>query len=89
MLSESVKVDQFRMVPFAGKLQPRQFIGSEASIAKEFNVGRAVYRDALRTPQALGIVERFSDSLAIQRMLIGLDTEEMLEAQLSLYSGSC
>lgn len=96
----SAIVDQFRLALFSGQLQPGQFIGSEASIAEEFNVSRMVSRDALRTLEALGIVEirtgvrggvsvaagnaeKFSDSLAIQLKLIGLSTEEMLEAQLA------
>ena len=96
----SAIVSQFRAALFAGQLQSGKFIGSEASLAEEFNVSRMVSRDALRTLEALGIVEirtgvrggawvamgnaeRFSDSLAIQLQLIGLSTEEVLEAQLA------
>jgi GntR family transcriptional repressor for pyruvate dehydrogenase complex len=42
---------------FAKKLKPGDFLGTEKDIAARFNASRIVARDALRTLEALGIVE--------------------------------
>jgi GntR family transcriptional repressor for pyruvate dehydrogenase complex len=42
---------------FAGRLKPREFLGTEGDIAARFEVSRIVARDALRTLEALGVVE--------------------------------
>ncbi len=50
-------VSQVRDALFAKKLQPGDFIGTEKDLAARFGVSRIVARDALRTLQALGIVD--------------------------------
>jgi GntR family transcriptional repressor for pyruvate dehydrogenase complex len=42
---------------FAGKLKPGNFLGTEKDLASRYGVSRIVARDALRTLEALGIVE--------------------------------
>jgi GntR family transcriptional repressor for pyruvate dehydrogenase complex len=42
---------------FAKKLKPGDFLGTEKELAERFNASRIVARDALRTLEALGIVE--------------------------------
>src|SRR5712691_3646416 len=42
---------------FAKKLRPGDFLGTEKDLAARFNASRIVARDALRTLEALGIVE--------------------------------
>src|SRR5512146_3458539 len=42
---------------FAKKLKPGDFLGTEKDLAARFGVSRIVARDALRTLEALGIVE--------------------------------
>jgi GntR family transcriptional repressor for pyruvate dehydrogenase complex len=50
-------VAQVRDALFAKKLKPGDFLGTEKDLAARFGVSRIVARDALRTLQALGIVE--------------------------------
>lgn len=50
-------VSQVRGALFAGHLKPGELLGSEAAIAQQFNVSRMASRDALRTLEAMGIVE--------------------------------
>ena len=50
-------VAQARDALFAKKLKPGDFLGTEKDLAARFGVSRIVARDALRTLQALGIVE--------------------------------
>ncbi len=42
---------------FAKKLKPGDFLGTEKDLAARFNASRIVARDAMRTLEALGIVE--------------------------------
>src|ERR1043165_10221438 len=42
---------------FAKRLRPGDFLGTEKDLAARFNASRIVARDALRTLEALGIVE--------------------------------
>ena len=42
---------------FSGQIRPGDFLGTEASLAREFGVSRMVSRDALRGLEATGIVE--------------------------------
>lgn len=46
-----------RAALFAKKMKPGEFLGTENDLAERFEVSRIVARDALRTLQALGIVE--------------------------------
>src|SRR6186997_3549623 len=50
-------VAQVRDALFAKKLRPGDFLGTEKDLAARFGVSRIVARDALRTLEALGIVE--------------------------------
>ncbi len=50
-------VSAVRDALFAKQIQPGEFLGTENDLAERFNVSRIVARDALRTLQALGIVE--------------------------------
>lgn len=50
-------VAQVREALFAKKLKPGDFLGTEQDIATRFDASRIVARDALRTLEALGIVE--------------------------------
>src|SRR6267154_1205147 len=50
-------VAQVRDALFAKKLKPGDFLGTEKDLAARFGVSRIVARDALRTLEALGIVE--------------------------------
>ena len=50
-------VAQVREALFAKKLKPGDFLGTEQDIATRFKASRIVARDALRTLEALGIVE--------------------------------
>jgi GntR family transcriptional regulator, transcriptional repressor for pyruvate dehydrogenase complex len=50
-------VAQVRDALFAKKLKPGDFLGTEKDLAARFSVSRIVARDALRTLQALGIVD--------------------------------
>lgn len=42
---------------FAGQIRPGDFLGTEASLAREFGVSRMVSRDALRSLEAMGLVD--------------------------------
>jgi GntR family transcriptional repressor for pyruvate dehydrogenase complex len=55
-LSSQIVAD-VRDALFAKKLKPGEFLGTENDLAAPFGVSRIVARDALRTLQALGIVE--------------------------------
>ncbi len=50
-------IAQVRGALFSSQLKPGEFLGSESTIAEQFNVSRMVSRDALRTLEAMGIVE--------------------------------
>jgi GntR family transcriptional repressor for pyruvate dehydrogenase complex len=50
-------VSDTRDALFAKKLKPGDFLGTENDLASRYGVSRIVARDALRTLQALGIVE--------------------------------
>ncbi|MBC7434554.1 MAG: FadR family transcriptional regulator [Bdellovibrionales bacterium] len=50
-------ISQVRAALFSSQLKPGEFLGSEATIAEQFNVSRMASRDALRTLEAMGIVE--------------------------------
>lgn len=50
-------VDAVRDALFAKKLKPGEFLGTENELAVRFGVSRVAVRDALRTLQALGIVD--------------------------------
>lgn len=55
-LSSQIVAD-VRDALFAKKLKPGEFLGTENDLAARFAVSRIVARDALRTLQALGVVE--------------------------------
>lgn len=55
-LSSQIVADT-RDALFAKKLKPGDFLGTENDLAARYGVSRIVARDALRTLQALGIVE--------------------------------
>jgi GntR family transcriptional repressor for pyruvate dehydrogenase complex len=55
-LSSQIVAD-VRDALFAKKLKPGDFLGTEKDLAARFGVSRIVARDALRTLQALGIVD--------------------------------
>lgn len=48
---------QVRAALFSNQVKAGDFLGSEASLAQQFNVSRTAARDALRTLEAVGIVE--------------------------------
>jgi GntR family transcriptional repressor for pyruvate dehydrogenase complex len=48
---------QVRAALFSKQVKAGDFLGSEASLAQQFNVSRTAARDALRTLEAVGIVE--------------------------------
>ena len=50
-------VAQVREALFAKRLRPGDFLGTEKDLAARFGASRIVARDALRTLEALGIVE--------------------------------
>ncbi|MBC7378001.1 MAG: FadR family transcriptional regulator [Burkholderiaceae bacterium] len=50
-------ISQVRAALFSNQIKPGEFLGSEATIAAQFNVSRMASRDALRTLEAMGIVE--------------------------------
>jgi GntR family transcriptional regulator, transcriptional repressor for pyruvate dehydrogenase complex len=50
-------VADVREALFAGQLKPGEFLGTEKDLAGRFGVSRIVSRDALRTLEALGVVE--------------------------------
>src|SRR6267154_422453 len=50
-------VGQVRDALFAKKLRPGDFVGTEKDLAARYGVSRIVARDALRTLEALGIVD--------------------------------
>jgi GntR family transcriptional regulator, transcriptional repressor for pyruvate dehydrogenase complex len=50
-------VTDVRDALFGKRLKPRDFLGTEKDLAARFGVSRIVARDALRTLEALGIVE--------------------------------
>ena len=50
-------VSQVRSALFSGQLKSGDLLGSEASLAQQFQVSRMAARDALRTLEAVGIVE--------------------------------
>src|SRR6188474_2592479 len=55
-LSSQIVAD-VRDALFAKKLKPGDFLGTEKDLAARFDASRIVARDALRTLEALGIVE--------------------------------
>lgn len=50
-------VTYVRSALFAGELRPGDFLGSEAELSKQFGVSRMSVRDALRSLEAMGIVD--------------------------------
>ena len=50
-------VSDVRDTLFGKKLKPGDFLGTENDLAQRYDVSRIVARDALRTLEALGIVE--------------------------------
>src|SRR5437762_3645674 len=50
-------ITQVREALFAKEMRPGDFLGTEKDLAERFGVSRIVARDALRTLEALGIVE--------------------------------
>src|SRR5215813_138714 len=50
-------VADVREALFAGQLKPGEFLGTEKDLGARFGVSRIVARDALRTLEALGVVE--------------------------------
>src|ERR1700682_1918626 len=48
---------EVREARFARKLKPGDFLGTEKELAERFGTSRIVARDALRTLEALGVVE--------------------------------
>lgn len=50
-------VSQVRAAVFSGQIKTGDFLGSETSLSTQFNVSRMAARDALRTLEAVGIVE--------------------------------
>ena len=50
-------ISQVRAALYAGQIKPGEFLGSEATLGEQFNVSRMASRDALRTLEAMGIVE--------------------------------
>jgi GntR family transcriptional regulator, transcriptional repressor for pyruvate dehydrogenase complex len=50
-------IDEVRAALFEKKLKPDDFLGTENDLAARYGVSRIVARDALRTLEALGIVE--------------------------------
>jgi len=50
-------ISQVRAALYAGQIKPGEFLGSEATMGEQFNVSRMASRDALRTLEAMGIVE--------------------------------
>jgi len=50
-------VAEVRDALFARRLKPGDFLGTEKDIAARFGASRIVARDALRTLEALGVVE--------------------------------
>jgi GntR family transcriptional repressor for pyruvate dehydrogenase complex len=50
-------IDEVRAALFEKKLKPGDFLGTENDLAERHGVSRIVARDALRTLEALGIVE--------------------------------
>ncbi len=55
--SSSQIVNQICDALFAGEISSGQFLGSEAELAEQFGVSRFPARDALRTLEALGVIE--------------------------------
>src|SRR5499427_2249319 len=50
-------ITKVREALFAKEMRPGDFLGTEKDLAERFGVSRIVARDALRTLEALGIVE--------------------------------
>ena len=57
MTLSSQIVRQIRDALFAGELKPGDVLGSEGDLAKRFGVSRMSVRDALRSLEAMGIVD--------------------------------
>jgi len=57
MTLSSQIVAQIRDALFAGELNPGDVLGSEAELSKRFGVSRMSVRDALRSLEAMGIVD--------------------------------
>jgi GntR family transcriptional repressor for pyruvate dehydrogenase complex len=93
-------VRQVRDAFFAG-MQPGDWVGTEAELAERFGVSRVTMRDAVRTLEAMGILEvkvggkgglrvagsvasRFSEALAVQVHLLGVEWQEIGEAMLTI-----
>lgn len=51
-------VDQVKSMILDGVLKPSDKLPSEIELAKMLDVGRATVREALRTLQSLGLIER-------------------------------
>lgn len=50
-------IEQVRSALFAGKLTPGERLGTEISLGDQFGVSRMAIRDALRSLEAVGIIE--------------------------------
>ncbi|WJF91916.1 FCD domain-containing protein [Paraburkholderia bonniea] len=50
-------VSQVRSAVFSGQIKAGDFLGSETSLSTQFNVSRMAARDALRSLEAVGIVQ--------------------------------
>lgn len=53
----SLIIEQVRSALFAGKLTPGERLGTEVSLGEQFGVSRMAIRDALRSLEAVGIIE--------------------------------
>ncbi|RGE19270.1 FadR/GntR family transcriptional regulator [Leucobacter sp. wl10] len=89
-------IEQIRREFFNG-MEPGTPLGTEGELAEQFNVSRITVRDAVRSLEAMGIVEVrvgarggvriaqsdltvFSDALAVQAHLLGVEWSEITEA---------
>jgi GntR family transcriptional repressor for pyruvate dehydrogenase complex len=81
-LSSQIVAD-VRDALFGKKLKSGDFLGTENDLAGRYGVSRIVARDALRTLEALGIVEirMFAEALAVQLDLTGVGVAEIMDAQ--------
>src|SRR6185295_2199838 len=81
-------VAEVREALFDKRYRPGDFLGTEKDLAARHGVSRMAARDALRTLEALGIVDisrgdpaLFAEALAVQLELADIEREEIMAAQ--------
>lgn len=104
MRTSEYVIEQIRDAFFSG-MQPGDWVGTEGELAERFGVSRLTIRDAIRTLEAMGVLDvkvgarggvrvaqgdpaLFSDALAVQAHLLGVEWSEIIECMRLIEPGA-